>query len=66
MTLVVPLGKSAFEFFDKDRQVIHPSAIAIQQAPRPPRVPWALGLRRADGSDWTSEVGQNTNAAKGL
>src|SRR5260370_7807279 len=32
MTLVVPLGKSAFEFFDKDRQVIHPSAIAIQQA----------------------------------
>jgi hypothetical protein len=32
MTLVVPLGKSAFEFFDKDRQVIHPSAIAIKQA----------------------------------
>src|SRR6516162_6834043 len=32
VTLVVPLGKSAFEFFDKDRDVIHPSAIAIKQA----------------------------------
>jgi hypothetical protein len=32
MTLVVPLGKSAFEFFDKDRDVIHTSAIAIKQA----------------------------------
>ena len=32
MTLVVPLGKSAFEFFDKDRDVIHASAIAIKQA----------------------------------
>jgi hypothetical protein len=28
MTLVEPLGKSAFEFFDKDRDVIHTSAIA--------------------------------------
>jgi hypothetical protein len=32
MTLVVPLGKSAFEFFDEDRDVIHTSAIAIKQA----------------------------------
>jgi hypothetical protein len=32
MTLVVPLGKSAFEFFDKDRDVIHTSAIAIKEA----------------------------------
>src|SRR6516162_1963720 len=32
MTLVVPLGKSAFEFFDKDRDVIHASAIAIKEA----------------------------------
>ena len=32
MTLVVPLGKSAFEFFDKDRDVIHTFAIAIKQA----------------------------------
>src|ERR1700751_4548888 len=32
MTLVVPLGKSAFKFFDKDRDVIHTSAIAIKQA----------------------------------
>src|SRR6516164_1573814 len=31
MTLVEPLGKSAFEFFDKDRDVIHTSAIAIKQ-----------------------------------
>src|SRR6516164_563112 len=32
MTLVVPLGKLAFEFFDKDRDVIHTLAIAIKQA----------------------------------
>jgi hypothetical protein len=32
MALVVPLGKSAFEFFDKDRQVIHTFAITIKQA----------------------------------
>src|SRR4029077_17237197 len=32
MTLVVPLGKPAFEFFDKDRDVIHTFAIAIKQA----------------------------------
>src|ERR1700741_1417783 len=32
MTLVVPLGKSAFEFFDEDRDVIHTSAIAIKLA----------------------------------
>src|ERR1700747_1023867 len=32
MTLVVPLGKSAFAFFDKDRDVIHTPAIAIKQA----------------------------------
>ena len=32
MTLVVPLGKLAFELFDKDRNVIHPSAIAIKEA----------------------------------
>src|SRR6516165_6904961 len=33
MTLVEPLGKSAFEFFDKDRDVIHAFAIAIEEAP---------------------------------
>ena len=32
VTLVVPLGKSAFEFFDKDRDVIHTLAKAIKQA----------------------------------
>jgi hypothetical protein len=32
MTLVEPLGKTAFEFFDKDRDVIHTSAIGIKQA----------------------------------
>jgi hypothetical protein len=31
MTLVEPLGKSAFEFFEKDRDVIHASAKAIKQ-----------------------------------
>ena len=32
MTLVVPLGQSAFVFFDKDRNVIHTLAKAIKQA----------------------------------
>jgi hypothetical protein len=32
MTFVVPLGKLALEFFEKDRDVIHALAIAIKQA----------------------------------
>src|SRR6202035_4965348 len=32
VTTVVPLGKAAFELFEKDREVIHPLAIGCQQA----------------------------------
>jgi hypothetical protein len=31
VTAVEPLGKAAFELFDKDREVIHPLAIGFQQ-----------------------------------